>query len=303
MAVYRQIHVTFWQDDFVLDLTPEEKYFYIYLMTNSKTSQCGIYELPKKVIEFETGYNRETVDKLMQRFIDYGKIAYDTGSREIFLKNWMKHNLNTSPKVKAKISKELQQIKTKEFISGLHTVLIQYGYHIDTESQKEEEKEEEKEKEKEKEEEKKGKCDFAPAADVTFNEIMQTYNENIHPITPIEADGLQQWMEDGMDAATIVWAIEQAATQGKRNAGYINGILRNLHAAGIYTADGAAAQRREWEANRKQKKDQEQKQEQPVKPRKAEKPHIPPEEKERIARMNAQLQQEIKKMAGGMEIQ
>lgn len=47
MAVFRQIHIDFWQDGFILDLTPEEKYFYLYLMTNSKTTQCGVYELPK----------------------------------------------------------------------------------------------------------------------------------------------------------------------------------------------------------------------------------------------------------------
>ncbi|RKH69918.1 DNA replication protein DnaD, partial [Corallococcus sp. AB032C] len=57
MAKFRQIHVDFWQDSFVIELTPEEKYFYLYLMTNSKTSQCGIYELPKKIIEMDTGYN------------------------------------------------------------------------------------------------------------------------------------------------------------------------------------------------------------------------------------------------------
>ena len=27
MAVYRHIHINYWQDGFVLDLTPEEKYF------------------------------------------------------------------------------------------------------------------------------------------------------------------------------------------------------------------------------------------------------------------------------------
>ena len=43
MAAYRHIHIDYWQDSFVLDLTPEEKYFYIYLMTNSKTTQCGVY--------------------------------------------------------------------------------------------------------------------------------------------------------------------------------------------------------------------------------------------------------------------
>jgi hypothetical protein len=55
MAVFRQIQISFWQDAFVLDLTPEEKYFYCYLLTNSKTAQCGIYELPKRIIEMSSG--------------------------------------------------------------------------------------------------------------------------------------------------------------------------------------------------------------------------------------------------------
>jgi hypothetical protein len=59
MAVFRKIEISFWQDNFVLELTPEEKFFYLYLMTNSKTRQSGVYSLPVKVIEFETGYNRE----------------------------------------------------------------------------------------------------------------------------------------------------------------------------------------------------------------------------------------------------
>ena len=54
-------------------------------MTNSKTSQCGIYELPKRIIETETGYNRETVDKLLDRFVEYKKIKYCKENSEIFL--------------------------------------------------------------------------------------------------------------------------------------------------------------------------------------------------------------------------
>ncbi|EPZ58919.1 putative phage replication protein [[Clostridium] sordellii ATCC 9714] len=87
MAVYRHIHIDFWQDGFVLDLTPEEKYFYMYLMTNSKTSQCGIYELPKRIMETETGYNRETIEKLISRFKEYEKIIYCEETKEIFLLN------------------------------------------------------------------------------------------------------------------------------------------------------------------------------------------------------------------------
>jgi hypothetical protein len=68
MAIYRCVRTSFWQDDFVLELTPEEKYFYIYLMTNFKTTQCGIFKLAKKIVETEIGYNRETIEKLIKIF-------------------------------------------------------------------------------------------------------------------------------------------------------------------------------------------------------------------------------------------
>ncbi|MFJ7976504.1 DnaD domain-containing protein [Peribacillus sp. NPDC096379] len=131
MAKYRQVHIEFWQDGFVLDLTPEEKYFYLYLMTNSKTSQCGVYELPKRIVETETGYNRETVDKLLQRFIDYGKIIYDDRSKAIMIVNWAKYNFIKSPKVIACIKKELEGIKNRHLVSEFINNCIALGYQID----------------------------------------------------------------------------------------------------------------------------------------------------------------------------
>lgn len=142
MAVYRQIQITFWQDGFVLELTLEEKYFYLYLMSNSKTTQCGIYELPKKIIEIETGYNRETVEKLLKRFIEYGKILYSQETQEIMLLNWIKYNGSNSPKVKSKIEKELKEIKYKEFGIKYYRLSIPYLNSIDTRSQKKQEQEE-----------------------------------------------------------------------------------------------------------------------------------------------------------------
>jgi len=127
MAIYRQIHISFWQDNFVLDLTPEEKFFYIYLMTNSKTSQCGVYELPKKVMELETGYNRETIDKLIKRFIEYGKIEYCEDTKEMFLKNWLKYNSFKSDKVMICIKNELEEIKHNPFkIECMNRLSIDY---------------------------------------------------------------------------------------------------------------------------------------------------------------------------------
>lgn len=132
MAKYRHVHTTFWDDGFVLDLTPEEKYFYLYLMTNNNTTQCGIYELPYRVIEMHTGYNRETVQKLLQRFFEYGKITYNELTKEIMLINWAKYNFINSPKVKKCIEKELFAVKHTPFVKSYVTSLEQLGYSLDT---------------------------------------------------------------------------------------------------------------------------------------------------------------------------
>jgi len=118
--VYRQVYTSFWQDDFVIGLTPEEKYFYLYLITNSKTSLCGIYELSLKVAEFETGYNRETIEKLIKKFEEYGKIKYSHETKEICVCNFLKYNVNRSPKHQTAVNKELDRVKNKNLIPYIY---------------------------------------------------------------------------------------------------------------------------------------------------------------------------------------
>ena len=137
MAAFRKISVTFWSDSFVGELTPEQKYFYLYLMTNDKTTQCGIYETSIRKMSFDTGYNQETVLKLISFFEEQNKIRFSKETNEIALLNWVKFNDSNSPKVLSCVEKELKQVKNR--------VLIQYLYSMDTESQEEEEKEKEKE--------------------------------------------------------------------------------------------------------------------------------------------------------------
>lgn len=96
MAIYRHVHVEFWKDPKVLEeLTPEDKLFFIYLLTNPNTTQIGVYKITKKQIAFELGFSIESVNALMDRFINnYGLIKYNNDTREICLKNWGKYNLN-----------------------------------------------------------------------------------------------------------------------------------------------------------------------------------------------------------------
>lgn len=139
MAIFRKIHTTFWSDPFIQDLTIEQRYFYLYLLTNEYTKQCGIYEISKKQISFDTGYSIDRVSILLNFFIKTGKIKYNDSTKELALKNWLKYNASTSPKVKSCIGKEFALVKDR--------VLIEYLYSMDTHPQEEEEKEQEEEKE------------------------------------------------------------------------------------------------------------------------------------------------------------
>ena len=233
MAVYRHIHIDYWQDGFVLDLTPEEKYFYIYLMTNSKTSQCGLYELPKRIIETETGYNRETVDKLLNRFIDYKKIVYCEETREVFLMNWIKHNKIVSPKVKKCVYEELKKIKSMDMVNLFFKQCEGYGYTLDKNELKinmgmdrvsipipEVESNfeygyGEKEKEKQKEEE--------PTYSV--GRFKNLYEQNIGFINGIVAEWLFE-ISELIDYELFKRAIEIATDKGKCNKGYVAGIIK-----------------------------------------------------------------------------
>ena len=76
MASYRSVYTTFWTDTKVSDdFTPEDKYFMLYCLTNNYTNLCGCYEISIKQIAIDTGYNEETIKKLV---VEKAKFIYET---------------------------------------------------------------------------------------------------------------------------------------------------------------------------------------------------------------------------------
>lgn len=123
MAKFRLVHTSFWNDPHVIEeMTGEDKYFFLYLLTNERTTQIGIYSITKKQIAFEIGYSMESVNALMQRFSDHHKlIKYNPETREIAIKNWGKYNLTRGGKpmldcVKAELP-EVKDISLIEYVS------------------------------------------------------------------------------------------------------------------------------------------------------------------------------------------
>ncbi|HDV4620467.1 TPA: hypothetical protein RIO42_005270, partial [Bacillus anthracis] len=191
MAVYRNVQVNFWQDEFILDLTPEERYFYIYLLTGTKTKQCGIYVLPKRVAELETGYNMETVEKLLNRFVEYGKILYDVETKELYIMNWLNYNPILNTNVEKCVLRELKTVKNKEFIHmflrkcleeewKIPLLLQHFGMPKEEDTSSLQEVVEEIENVEE-------------VADTSHSEVYKFYEQNISSLSPYIVKELKNW--------------------------------------------------------------------------------------------------------------
>ena len=117
MAQYRNIQISFWTDPKVIDdFTPEDKFFYLYLMTNPHTSLCGCYEISTKQMADETGYSKETVDKLIDRMMFvHDVIRYSKDTKEMMILNWHKYNWTSSDRVRDGISAGIEHVKNPVF--------------------------------------------------------------------------------------------------------------------------------------------------------------------------------------------
>ena len=131
MAIYRTVHMSFWTDPKVDDdFTPEDKYFYLYLLTNPHTNLCGCYEISMRQMVRETGYNEDTVKRLINRMETvHGVIQYDPQTKEIYIPRWGKYNWCNSQKTKDGAVKSMEFIKSEKFKKALSdTLCIPYVY-------------------------------------------------------------------------------------------------------------------------------------------------------------------------------
>ena len=119
MALYRQIFIEFWKDPKVTEeMSPEDRYVLLYLLTNPYTTQIGIYQITKRQMAFDLGYSTEAVGAILTRFEkNLGLIRYNDETREIAIKNWGKYNLKRGGKpIMDCIKGELSKVKDKKLI-------------------------------------------------------------------------------------------------------------------------------------------------------------------------------------------
>jgi len=115
MATHRYISTTFWDDAWIQGLDPEEKFIYLYLMTNPLTSISGVYKITDRRISFDTGHTEEKIKAVLEKF---GKARKAIRMGEyVVLPSWPKHqSWETMPKIKQGIMNDLNMLKDDELM-------------------------------------------------------------------------------------------------------------------------------------------------------------------------------------------
>ena len=143
MAIYRNLQLSFWTDNKIEDeFTPEDKFFYLYLLTNPQTNLCGCYEVSYSQMTRQTGYNKDTIIRLLERFDSlHNVIKFDSKTKEILILHWYKYNWSKSEKVLSGVCNVAKYIKSDSFRKYVFetvesikndTLYIGYTYPMDT---------------------------------------------------------------------------------------------------------------------------------------------------------------------------
>ena len=135
MANFRQIHTKIWKDPWFIELSPERKLLFIYLFSNEQANMMGLYQLPLKVICFETDLDQITVEEGLAQFAADGKCYFE--DNHVWIVNLFRYNANNpkSPKTQVHILKTLEtmpDIPLRARMIAHYSDMLPLGYPLDT---------------------------------------------------------------------------------------------------------------------------------------------------------------------------
>jgi DnaD/phage-associated family protein len=247
MAKYRYVHTAFWEDPRVLEeMTPEDKYFYLYLLTNPKTTQIGVYQITKKQMSFDLGYSTESINSLLERFINFHKVVkYNDKTRELAIINWGKYNLYKAGKpIIDCVKKELAEVKDKTLLWEVmnhipnEAVVEEFSRYVYDTSHDTSTTRGEKEKEKEKE--------------TTTVDAVNFYQQNFGVLNPYTMQNIINWTND-LNDELVVEAMKRTLEANKTSWNYTKAILLDWFNHNLTTLEDVQAYEGAYKRNKEPK--------------------------------------------------
>lgn len=128
MREFTKIERSFWETDEARDMTPEEKYFWMYLQTNANVNALGCYPFRMRRAMDETGYNKDTIEKLLDRMEGLGLIRFDKKTMEVFLLNFSAISWSKKTVTKRAMMSDLKEVKSDTLKEMLNRMLAKEGF-------------------------------------------------------------------------------------------------------------------------------------------------------------------------------
>ena len=124
----RLIDTELWNNgDIIEKFTAEDKYFWLYLLTNPHNNICGVMKASSVVIARDMGYSKECVQNLLYRFSEVHKAIFiDQQTNELIILNWAKFNWNKSKDILNAVERNLKSIQSQKIIEILKANIVSY---------------------------------------------------------------------------------------------------------------------------------------------------------------------------------
>jgi len=97
MSKQRVIKDEMWDDEWFYDLDPSEKLVWLFLLTNQRANIIGIYKVNTRWIANLTGFDKDVVSTILDRFIKEEKIIFEDDW--LALVNFHKHLAYKNPSI------------------------------------------------------------------------------------------------------------------------------------------------------------------------------------------------------------
>lgn len=246
--------------------------------------EANPYNIIIKLPGISRQWNVELVTNWLQTMNEIGLIqlySSDDGKQYLFLPSWFKNQTIPKPypsslpkppkelvekhqnykdnlikiylKMKDRYETEYKKNKSNQCFHDFLPYEFKIGYELvtnwlNTSNDK-------KGKERKRKERKGNEEEIAASSESkTFKDVVKKFDENIHPITPIEAEKLKEW-EKNLECEVIIKAIEEAVCNNGRTINYINAILNTWHSKGIKDINGVEAYLRDRQDKKRGDKD------------------------------------------------
>lgn len=111
----RTVDTELWNDeDIIENFTAEDRYFWLYLLTNPHNNICGVVKNSPALMARDMGLHKDTIINLLFRFEKvHGLIFTDKETNEIVILNWGKYNWTKSADLMKTVKKQLQSVQSE----------------------------------------------------------------------------------------------------------------------------------------------------------------------------------------------